>query len=219
MSLLFFLFRVFVISLSGAMAPGPVTAAAIAMGARWRYAGTFIAIGHAIIELPLVFLIIMGIEHILKSNFTQTVIGLAGGTFLIIMAGTMICNLRTTDPQKSRNINNQQTKPIKTGPVATGIILSAGNPYFLLWWATIGLALATTASGWGLWVFVLFIIVHWLCDFVWLSMLSWASFKGSAIFGSSSQNIILWICSLALFIFGLFFIYNAVTIFINLIST
>jgi len=50
---LFFLAQVLIISCSGAMQPGPVTATAIAMGARNRYAGTLLAIGHGIIEFPL----------------------------------------------------------------------------------------------------------------------------------------------------------------------
>lgn len=88
-------------------------------------------------------------------------------------------------------------------------MLSAGNPYFLFWWATVGLALATTATGMGIWAFALFAVVHWLCDFVWLGALSWASFKGTGLFGASIQRIVLVICAVALFFFGLFFIYNA----------
>jgi threonine/homoserine/homoserine lactone efflux protein len=188
------------------MAPGPVTAAAIAMGARSRYAGTLMAIGHGIIEFPLMILIILGVGEILKSNTAQIVIGLAGGMFLLIMAIQMLSSLR--------NAGNQQVKVTKSGPIVTGIILSGGNPYFLLWWATVGLALATTATGLGIWAFALFVIVHWVCDFVWLSALSWASFKGSGLLGSRSQPVILLICSLVLFAFGLYFIYKAITILI-----
>jgi threonine/homoserine/homoserine lactone efflux protein len=111
-----------------------------------------------------------------------------------------------------RSAEKQQAQVTKSAPVLAGIILSAGNPYFLLWWATIGLALATTATGIGIWAFVVFAIVHWLCDLVWLSALSWASFKGSVLLGPRGMRIVLMICSAALFIFGLFFIYNAAKI-------
>jgi len=200
-SLLLFLVQVVVISLSGVMAPGPVTAAAIATGSRNRYAGTFIALGHGIIEFPLMILIILGMGKILESTKTQIVIGLAGGIFLLIMAGQMLIGLKTTE--------NPQSPARKEKPILTGLILSAGNPYFLVWWATIGLTLATGARQLGIWAFALFAIVHWLCDCIWLQALSWASFKGASLLGPRRQRIILMICSAALFFFGLFFLYNA----------
>jgi len=201
MALLLFLFQVFLISLSGVMAPGPVTAAAIGMGARSRYAGMLLAIGHGIVEFPLMILIVLGMGRILKLPTAQIVIGLAGGAFLLMMAVGMLKSLRSAEIQ--------ETKVANSAPLLAGIILSAGNPYFLFWWATVGLALATAATGMGIWAFALFAIVHWLCDFIWLSVLSWASFKGTGLFGPRSQRIVLTICAVALFFFGLFFIYNA----------
>lgn len=111
----------------------------------------------------------------------------------------------------------QEVTATKRAPVLAGIILSAGNPYFLVWWATVGLALATTATGIGIWAFVVFAIVHWLCDLVWLSALSWASFKGSVLLGPRGMRIVLLICSLALLVFGVVFIYAAAGTLINLI--
>jgi len=201
LSLLSFLFKVIVVSLSGVMAPGPVTAAAIAKGQRQRFAGALIAVGHGIIEFPLMVLIILGMDKLLKSLTTQIIIGLAGGAFLLFMAVQMLRNSRKTDytPETS----------YKAGPVLTGFLLSAGNPYFLLWWASVGLALATEATQMGIWAFALFAVVHWLCDLVWLELLSWTSFKGSALLGPQTQRIILLVCSLALLCFGLYFISRA----------
>jgi len=201
MNLLFFLGQVVVISLSGVMAPGPVTAAAIGMGARWRYAGMLLAVGHGVVEFPLMILIVLGMGRILKLPTAQIVIGLTGGAFLLIMAIGMLRSLRS--------VEIKETKATGSTPMLAGIILSAGNPYFLFWWATVGLALATTATGMGIWAFALFAVVHWLCDFIWLGALSWASFKGTGLFGPRSQRIVLIICAVALFFFGLFFIYNA----------
>ena len=211
MSLLLFLIQVVIISLSGVMAPGPVTAAAIAMGARSRYAGLALAIGHAIIEVPLIILIMFGIDKLLKATNTQMIIGLAGGTFLLLMAFKLLRNLN--------NGNSPQYSYFKTTPILTGFILSAGNPYFLLWWATIGLALATSARQLGIWAFVLFAVVHWLCDCAWFQALSWASFKGTGLLGPRSQRIVLLICSLFLIGFGLFFIYNAAGTLLKIILT
>lgn len=201
MNLLFFLLQVFVISFSGAMQPGPVTATVITMGARNRYAGSLLALGHAIIEFPLMILIMLGMAKLLKSTLTQIIISLAGGTILLIMAIQMLISLKAPE--------STQRKPLKDSPVWAGIILSVTNPYFLLWWATIGLALVTTARGFGIWAFGLFALVHWLCDCTWLQALSWASFKGSTLLGHRSHKIVLMVCSAALVFFGLFFIYKA----------
>jgi threonine/homoserine/homoserine lactone efflux protein len=201
LSLLFFLFKVIIVSLSGVMAPGPVTAAAVAKGQRQRFAGALIAVGHGIIEFPLMILIVLGMDKLLKSSKTQIVIGLAGGAFLLFMAIQMLRDIGKTDydPEKS----------YKSGPVLTGFLLSVGNPYFLLWWASVGLALATEATQLGIWAFALFAVIHWLCDLVWFQVLSWASFKGSALLGPQTQRIILLVCSLALLFFGLYFISRA----------
>ncbi len=201
MELIGFLLRAVGVSLSGVMMPGPLTAAAIATGARNKYAGALMAAGHGIIEFPLMILIVSGMKWVLESSPARIVVGLAGGAFLIIMAIQMLGNLRGAE--------KQDQIVTRGGPLLVGIILSVGNPYFFVWWATVGLALATTASGLGMWAFVLFAIVHWLCDLIWLQALSWASFKGSVLLSGQRQKIVLFVCVIVLFGFGLLFIGGA----------
>ncbi len=189
------------ISCSGAMQPGPITATVITMGARNRYAGLLLAVGHGIIEFPLMVVIILGMGKYFKLPKVQIVIGLAGGVFLILMAIQALVSLKTK--------SSVEPKAFSGRPILAGIVLSAGNPYFLIWWATVGLALATQATQWGIWAFGLFALAHWLVDLVWLQTLSWASFKGSVLLGPRGQRIVLTVCLAALFGFGLFFIYNA----------
>lgn len=201
MHLLFFLGQVIGISLSGVMAPGPVTATTIVMGSRNRWAGALIAVGHGIVEFPLIVLIVIGLSTILKFPAVQIVIGLAGGIFLIVMAVQVLRGLGSLGQEQDRNV--------KGTPIMAGIVLTVGNPYFLLWWATIGLGLATRASELGIWAFVVFAVIHWLCDFIWLGALSWASFKGSELFGRRTLQVVLLICSAVLVAFGVIFLYNA----------
>ncbi len=201
MHLLLFLGQVIGISLSGVMAPGPVTATTIVMGSRNRWAGALIAVGHGIVEFPLIVLIVIGLSTILKFPAVQIVIGLAGGIFLIVMAVQVLRGLGSLGQEQDRNV--------KGTPIMAGIVLTVGNPYFLLWWATIGLGLATRASELGIWAFVVFAVIHWLCDFIWLGALSWASFKGSELFGRRTLQVVLLICSAVLVAFGVIFLYNA----------
>jgi threonine/homoserine/homoserine lactone efflux protein len=202
--LLNFLAQVLIISCSGAMQPGPVTATVITMGARNRWAGTLLAVGHGIVEFPLIVLIILGLGRYFELPKVKIAIGLAGGIFLILMGTQSLLGLRTKA--------DAEFKALKGKPILAGIILSASNPYFLIWWATVGLTLATQATAWGIWAFALFAITHWSVDLIWLQVLSWASFKGSALFGQRGQRIVLLICSAVLFSFGVFFIFNAIKI-------
>ena len=69
--MLAFLVSAVAISLSGVIAPGPVTAATLAAGARHRHAGVMIALGHAIVEVPLILLLVGGVASILDSAMTH----------------------------------------------------------------------------------------------------------------------------------------------------
>ncbi len=204
MTVLIFLAQVVLISLSGVMAPGPVTATTIAIGSRNRYAGTLVSIGHGIVELPLIIIITLGMGTIFQYDSSKIVIGLAGGAMLVFMAVQMLRSIKKLD------INSGHAKRDK--PILAGIVLTAGNPYFLVWWATVGLKLATDAKGLGIWAFAAFALVHWLCDLIWCQALSWASFKGTRLVGSGSQKIVPAICSAAMFLFGIKFIFDAVNL-------
>ncbi len=199
MELLLFLFKVFGISLTGALAPGPVTAAAIGMGSRNRFAGTLMALGHGALEFPLMVLLIFGVGKLLTLPSVGIGIGLFGGAFLIFIAWQMSRDLPRV---------GDQTVPVtRSGPFTAGILLSGGNPYFLIWWATVGLTLITDARDhFGIYAFVLFAFVHWSCDLIWLTILSWASFEGSVFLGPKRRRILLAICAVAMLGFGLYFI-------------
>ncbi len=193
------------------MQPGPITATVITMGARDRYAGALLAVGHGVIEFPLMVVIILGLGRYFELPRVQIAIGLAGGAFLLLMGAQSLVALRAKA--------DAEPKAFKGGPVLAGVVLSAGNPYFLIWWATVGLALATQATQWGIWAFGLFALTHWLVDLVWLQALSWASFKGSVLLGPRGRRIVQAVCAAALLVFGLFFVYNATGTWIRLMQT
>ena len=86
--------------------------------------------------------------------------------------------------------------------------------YFLIWWATVGATLVLNSTNFGLAGFIIFAIVHWLCDFVWLWILSAVSYKGGEIFGRLFQKIVFLICGVLLILFSIRFFYDAVKPFI-----
>ena len=199
--MIWFLISATGISLSGVLAPGPMTAATLAAGVRRRHAGAWIALGHAVVELPLMLVIIKGAAVYFQDDHFKLATGLAGGAFLLLMGVQLLAAAReTTDETKDA--------PQKH-PLLTGIILTGANPYFLLWWATIGLGLATDAADLGITAFVLFAVIHWLCDLVWLEALSLASHKGTELLGGRLQQIVLVACGVTVLCFGCKFLYGA----------
>jgi hypothetical protein len=56
-------------------------------------------------------------------------------------------------------------------PIVAGLILTAGNPYFLIWWATIGVTLILRSVKFGFIGFLIFAMLHWFCDFIWYTFL------------------------------------------------
>ena len=199
MELLLFLLKVLGISLSGALSPGPVTAVAIARGSRNRFAGTLMALGHGVVEFPLMILLILGVGRFLQIPPVEIGIGLVGGAVMIFMAVQMARGLG-----RSGDLSVQAVH--RGGSFAAGVFLSGSNPYFLIWWATVGLAMITQARGFGAWAFVLFALAHWSVDLIWLTILSWASFKGTSVLGPKGQRTVLAVCAAAMVGFGLCFI-------------
>lgn len=201
------MFKVFVISLSGVMAPGPITTATLVFGAKDRSAGLKLALGHAAVEFPLIAMLMLGAGAFFTSHYARIVIGLAGGGLLAFMALQMYLITR-------KNGDDDVSVGAFKNPFTAGAALSAGNPYFLVWWATVGLALALQAKSLGVFAILLFAIVHWMMDAAWLWVLSTASFKGAAIFSAKVRTWILLACAAFMLFFGVEFIVDAVRLLI-----
>ena len=165
MEVLLFLAAVVFISLSGVMMPGPVFAAALAKGKENRFAGSLISVGHGIVEFPLIAIIALGMSRFLTTPSFRLTVGIIGGAVLLYMG---IVAVRNTLRGNSDEIKVDFPYP----PVLLGIITTATNPYFLLWWATAGAALVMLAMSYGIVVLVVFAVVHWSCDFIWYTFLS-----------------------------------------------
>jgi len=201
-----FLIEAVLISLSGVMAPGPITAVTVSKGTKSPHAGAIIALGHGIVEIPLMILILYGFGEILKIPYIKAIIGLLGGLFLLKMGLGLLQGIK----QAKINSSNDPHSPLMAG-----IILSLANPYFLIWWATIGSILIFRSITFGLLGFVIFMILHWSCDFFWCYFLSALSFKGGQFFGKRLQQALFAICGVFLLFFSVKFIYDAVKIYFS----
>jgi len=206
MSLSAFLIEATLISLSGVLSPGPITVTVVGRGSESPHAGALVAIGHGIVEIPLMVAVFFGVGQLLDLPFVQAGIALAGGVFLLMMGVGMI-----------RSFRQGKVESIERGraPVIAGIVLSLGSPYFLVWWATVGAALIVRSVEFGVWGFVLFGLLHWLCDFLWSYFLSALSFKGGQFFGQRFQQIVFLVCGGLLLFFGARLMFDGISGFIS----
>ncbi len=204
MSFLTFLLEAVLISLSGVMAPGPMTAVTIGKGNESPHAGALIAIGHGIVEFPLMISIFYGFGYLLNLFYVKVVTAFVGGLFLLVMAVSMFRSIKQVEISSSKYTHSS---------MIAGILLSLGNPYFFIWWATVGVALILRSVSFGVLGFLIFALLHWLCDFLWCYFLSALSFKGGRFFGRRFQEIVFAMCGVLLLFFSGKFIIDAVRIF------
>jgi len=184
------------ISLSGVMMPGPLTAATIAKGYQDKNAGILVALGHAVIEFPLMAIVYFGFAHFFTSPEAKRVVGLAGGLMLLFLGLMMLRTIRKAPGEAA---------DLPYNSFITGIIMTGGNPYFYLWWATIGVALIATAADFGVYGLLLFAVVHWSCDLVWEQFVSVSVFKTRHLWTQKVQRIVFGVCALVLVGFGAWF--------------
>lgn len=196
-----FILKAIFLSFTGVMAPGPLTAVTVAHGSRSQHAGVWIAIGHGIVEFPLMVVVFLGFEYVFTSPHAKAVIGLVGGLFLFFLAYGMFRSIAKADVGGNGAFRS---------PVVAGVVLTIANPYFLIWWATVGASLIIAAVEFGAIGVVVFAIFHWLCDFVWCYFLSALSFRGGRFFGNKFQKIVFGVCGVFLIIMGGKFVVDAV---------
>jgi len=195
-----FAFTVILISASGVMAPGPLFAANIAQGLRGGgKAGMQMAIGHTIVELPLIILLGIGVFSLEIFPEFRTIISILGAIVLFIFAGLQIKSILQKNDTKHSNS--------KHGAIFTGIILSAVNPFFIIWWLSIGFKLISDAM--LIWAFtgilIVFVLHIWM-DFVWLYSIAHIASKSIKILSNRNYKILMIILSSMLIYFGISFI-------------
>ena len=200
MDLLNFILMAMMISLSGVLMPGPITAVSVAGGARSPHAGGLVALGHAVVEWPLMAAIYFGVGALFKLPGVRIGLGIVGGLVLLGMGMDMLRHYKQAGVSEH---------PSASSPFLAGILLSAGNPYFLVWWATAGAALVGQSLKFGVIGFLLLMVCHWLCDLIWYYFLSALAFRGGKFFGQKLQQAVFILCGIALLYFAGYFIVKA----------
>lgn len=201
--LLGFAIVVIVISASGVLSPGPLFTASIFYGLKGgAKAGLKMAYGHTLVELPLVILLGLGALSLEAIPEFRTYIAIIGALGLFVFAGIQL-----------KQIFKNSVEPIsgpKHGPFLAGILLSAFNPFFIIWWLTIGFKLISDALiFWSFWGILIMFLLHIWMDYVWLSSTALVSSRISKILSNRSFKVLVVGLSVVLVYFGITFLIDA----------
>ena len=190
----------FVVGLSGAMMPGPLLAVTVDESARrGAMTGPLLVLGHMMLESALVAAIAFGLATFLGNKLVIVSIGLAGGGVMCWMGQGMVRSARTM------SLRMEAEGPGRMNPVAAGIVVSLSNPYWTIWWATIGVGYVILGMRFGVPGLLAFFAGHILSDFAWYTLVSVSVAKGKRFLSDRVYRTLIMLCGAALILFGLWF--------------
>lgn len=205
MSLYLLFGTAFVTALSGALMPGPVLFVTVRHSASGgRAAGPLVVLGHALVEVPLMAAVILGLQPILRRETFVAGVGLAGGVVLLMMSASMLRSL------PGLHLPGRQEVEDGNGPgarsvVAAGALTSVSNPYFFVWWATVGLKFLGEAARFALLGYAVFYVGHVLADLGWYSAVSESVHRGRRVLSDRAYRWLVGALALALAGFAVWF--------------
>jgi threonine/homoserine/homoserine lactone efflux protein len=205
----------FLIALTGALSPGPVLTFTIYKSLRKRgyLSGFFIILGHATLEFGMICLLLLGASLFLRDIFILTIIGIVGGIFLVIF-GLLVVRAPIKNPMKFnfQSIDEMDIKGFKGNSFIGGIVVTLTNPFWLFWWAVIGLSFMINfgiSFKYPMGLF-LFFLGHELGDLAWYVPLSIFVFLGGKSLNPKIYKYVLIGCGIFMIIFGIYLAVNII---------
>jgi len=207
----------FLIGFSGAIVPGPMFVATVVWSTRRGYiAGPLVVLGHAAAETIIILALLLGLSFVFGSSWARLLSGILGGLFLVWSSLDLLKASWSTD--RKLQLRLEKGSPLSGSPVLAGLMTSVSNPYFFIWWATIGnhyTALGMeNASYIGV---IVFALSHWFSDLTWFSLVSFSVSRGREIISGRTYRLILGVCGVFLIIIGGLFVIDSVRIILTLV--
>jgi threonine/homoserine/homoserine lactone efflux protein len=193
---------------SGAMMPGPLLAVCIAEAAqRGFWTAPALVAGHGTLEIVLVAALTAGLGALLRRRSVGAAIAAVGGLVLLWM-GQDIARAAWQGSVSLELAPGQGAGP--AGPFIAGIVVSASNPYFILWWATVGASYVALARASGAAGLAAFFSGHILADITWYLLIGFLVASGRRILDNTIYRGVLVLCGIFLIGLGIYFVYSAV---------
>jgi threonine/homoserine/homoserine lactone efflux protein len=206
----------FIIALSGALMPGPLLAVTIRHTSRQGFAAApLLVLGHAFLEAALMCLLLFGLTEWIRGEAAVIAIALVGCAMLLRMAAGMAKEVRTIRFAADAGTGvAAEGSPPPDGwlrPVIDGIVTSASNPYWSLWWATIGLGYLLLSRSQGAVGILAFFSGHILADAAWYLFVGTAVSAGRGWFTDRMYRYVVGACAAFLAFFALSFGYLGIS--------
>jgi threonine/homoserine/homoserine lactone efflux protein len=196
----------FFVAISGAVMPGPVLTATIAESAKRGFlAGPMIVLGHGILETGLLVLIVLGFADLIRNPGILGSISLAGGAVLLWLSYGMLKDL------KNLSLDLVPATRDSKGPILAGITTSLANPYWTIWWATVGLGYVIMSMKFGITGVILFFIGHISADLAWYSFISFLISRGKKHINDKVYRGVIGACAMILIAFAFYFSFLGLT--------
>ncbi len=190
----------FAIGFSGAVVPGPMFMATAAyVPAYGAWAGPLVVLGHGATEAAVIAALAAGLGKWLSRERVLAWIGLLGGMALIGFGALTLSSARSVSLEAGG-------AALRVHPIAAGFITSVVNPYWIFWWATIGVTYVGLSLRRGAAGLAAFGVGHVLSDFVWFTFVSAALAFGRSLIGDAAFRLLVAACGLGLIGFGVWFI-------------
>lgn len=207
----------FLVALTGAMAPGPLLTYTIirSLGSRRGYLmGAWVIAGHAILEMGIILCLLLGFSFVFKNIVVIRVIGVVGGVILVffgialardVVAGKISTGFMDSSGSRPADVGGNGSKGFEN-PVVGGIAVSMSNPYWWIWWATIGLAFMVQCDiSFRHWPRLLaFFLGHEAGDLIWYLIVSTLAFFGMRRLKKTAYYGILIACAIFMVLFGVY---------------
>ena len=154
----------------------------------------------------MVTLLSVGLKKLLATSELPAVIALLGGIFLIYMSYGIIKHLDRDFPLHRNELKDRLNQPLIKQPIISGALVTLGNPFWFVWWLTIGVTMLTRSSRIGPVGSIAFYLGHILADYSWLSFVSFLISSGRRFLNNKVYSYIMISCAIFLAIIGLYFI-------------
>lgn len=198
----------FVVGLSGAMSPGPLTLVTMVRAARDGVrAGMKVCLGHGLVEVLLVLVLGMGAGAVLAQPRLAGVIAAVGSLVLGIMGFFLIRDARLGEFDQQVIPTGEERGDM--GPVAAGVLATVGNPYWVMWWATVGLSYVLWANRFGSIGLALFFGGHYLADVMTMGTVSVMMVQGRRWLSGEWYRRLLLVFGFFLCGMAMYFLYSA----------
>jgi threonine/homoserine/homoserine lactone efflux protein len=195
----------FIVALSGAAMPGPLLTVTISeTSRRGLMTGPLLIAGHAILEFTLVLALLMGLAPLLKMEPVFIFIALAGSAVLLWMGVGMFKSL------PSLHLVAEGSAPKENNLLLSGILMSLINPYWSVWWATIGVSYILYSMKAGILGVMTFFAGHILGDLFWYAAVSMAVWKGRRLLSDRGYRVLIGACAVCLILFSCLFAWSGI---------